>query len=252
LKKVILFDFHNTLVVCDEWLDLEIKTLPALAIRKLISRSIILEPPPGCEENATALFRALRQRVHASGVEISALDGVREVLKEMDMDVPKEEVARAVEELELAILPGVVPVDGVEHTLEELRGLGFRLGVVSSAGYPAFVELALEELAMRPYFSEVITTGDVGIYKSNPEIFRLAAEKLGAKPEEAVHVGDHARFDVETARAAGLATVWFAANARRAAEAHGQDWPEIERIGSKADAIIMHMSELVPAVEALG
>ena len=66
---------------------------------------------------------------------------------------------------------------------------------------------------MRPFFTEVTTSAGEGIYKSDPVIFLRAVSRLDFEPDEAVHVGDHARFDVQTARSAGLHTVWFAAHA---------------------------------------
>src|SRR4051812_12070605 len=99
MKRVVLFDFHNTLVTCDSWLDLEIRTLPGLVLEKLVGRGLLAMSPRSKEE-ATNRFKALRQRVRESGVELSALDGTLLVLEEMNIDVPEPEVESAVRDLE--------------------------------------------------------------------------------------------------------------------------------------------------------
>jgi len=251
MKRVVLFDFHNTLATCDPWLELEIKTLPALALDKLRLDGFLEGLPSHSQDEATNLFRDMRARVRSSGMELSALDGTREVLTSMGYYVPDEALASVVEALEDACLPSVEMVPGAHECLRSLTEMGCRLGVVSSAGFPPFVERALEMLGLRAYFSEVVTSAEEGIYKSDPEIFRRAVARLDAQPSEAVHVGDHALYDVTAARRAGLSTIWFAANAERTARLHAADWEELERAGSEADAAVASLLEVPEVVQAL-
>jgi HAD superfamily hydrolase (TIGR01549 family) len=246
--RAVLFDFHNTLVTCDTWLDLEIRTLPGLVLRLLRERGLLDGEPEHSEDEARRLFRALRHRVHDSGVELSAFEGVREVLHEMGYYPPDDAILAAVEEQEYACLPDVRLIEGAVATLERLARAGYRLAIVSSAGYPPFVERALEEHGLRGYFDAVLTSAGEGIYKSNPDIYRRAAERLGASPEETVHVGDHARFDVATAQAAGLHAIWFAAEAERTARMHGADWAALKQLGGHADATVVRLSDVIEAV----
>jgi HAD superfamily hydrolase (TIGR01509 family) len=249
--RAVLFDFHNTLVTCDAWLELEIKTLPGLVLRLLSERGRLDGEPEHFEDEARRLFRALRHRVHDSGVELSAFEGAREILYEMGYHTPDRAIEDSVEELEYACLPDVRLIAGAAATLERLARAGYRLGVVSSAGFPPFVERALELNDLRRYFDAVVTSTGEGIYKSNPEIYRRAAERLSASPEETVHVGDHARFDVATAKAAGLHAVWFAAEAERTARMHGADWDALRRLGEQADAVVMRLEDVPGAVERI-
>ena len=64
-------------------------------------------------------------------------------------------------------------------------------------------------------------------------------------------VGDHPFFDVESARAAGLSTVWFVAQARRTAELRGEPAYDAASAPSVADAIVADMSELYDAIIGL-
>jgi FMN phosphatase YigB (HAD superfamily) len=248
--KAVLFDFHNTLVTCDTWLDLEINTLPSLALNLLRAHGELANALPHDSAGARERFRALRQIARDSGVEVSAVDGVRRVLAEMGYKPSKSAIEEAVAELEEHCLLEVEPVSGAVRALEQLRDSGYLLGVVSSAGWPPFVEMALEAEGMRPFFSVVITSAGEGIYKSDPEIFRRTCARLGVEPAEAWHVGDHARYDVQTARTAGLRAVWFNAHARRTALLHNADWDELERQGAQADAVISRLSQLPGAIRA--
>ena len=53
------------------------------------------------------------------------------------------------------------------------------------------------------------TSASSGYYKSRPEIFRVACERLGVAPDHTIHVGDSFRFDHLGGSAAGLRTIWF-------------------------------------------
>ncbi|MDP9349634.1 MAG: HAD-IA family hydrolase [Gemmatimonadota bacterium] len=91
------------------------------------------------------------------------------------------------------------------ETLEELRGRGYRLGVISNAD--GRVEGLLESVGLRPYFDFVIDSAVVGIEKPDPRIFQLACARLGLHPGEALYVGDIYEIDVAGARRAGMRAV---------------------------------------------
>ncbi len=91
------------------------------------------------------------------------------------------------------------------ETLDELRRRGYRLGVISNAD--GKVEALLETVGLRPHFELVIDSGVVGIDKPDPRIFRMAAERMGVQPHEAVYVGDIYEIDVQGARAAGMRAI---------------------------------------------
>jgi HAD superfamily hydrolase (TIGR01549 family) len=92
--------------------------------------------------------------------------------------------------------------DETLETLERLRADGYRLGVISNAD--GRVEALLERLGLRAPFEIVIDSHVVGMEKPDPRIFRLALDRLGLEPEEAVYVGDVYEIDVVGARGAGL------------------------------------------------
>jgi HAD superfamily hydrolase (TIGR01509 family) len=84
---------------------------------------------------------------------------------------------------------GVPPVPGSRELVRMLRGRGVRLAVASSS-YRSFVELVLQELDLAAQFQAVVTVEDVERGKPHPDIFLLAAERLGVPPPACVVIED--------------------------------------------------------------
>jgi beta-phosphoglucomutase len=111
----------------------------------------------------------------------------------------KEELYRAAAPATVRALPGAVEL------VRELAGEGFALAVASS-GPRANVELILDLLGLRPLFAALATGEDVRRGKPDPEVFRVALERLGLPPQACVVIED-APQGVEGALAAGTAVV---------------------------------------------
>ncbi|HVS62931.1 MAG TPA: HAD-IA family hydrolase [Thermoanaerobaculia bacterium] len=92
--------------------------------------------------------------------------------------------------------------DDVEPSLERLRGVGLRLGIV--ANWDERLERLLGELGLRPRFDVVVSSSAIGLAKPHPAIFQHALDRLGVAAEETVHIGDQRIEDFEGARGAGL------------------------------------------------
>jgi beta-phosphoglucomutase-like phosphatase (HAD superfamily) len=98
-----------------------------------------------------------------------------------------------------------VRAPGVPEVLDLLAGRGLRLAVASSSR-TAWVEAALTTLGIRARF-ELIVSGDmVRQSKPDPEIYLLAAERLGVAPARCLAVEDSPK-GVQSAHAAGMTVV---------------------------------------------
>ena len=64
----------------------------------------------------------------------------------------------------------------------------------------------LDESGLRPHFQVVTISGDIGIKKPDPGVFRPALATLDLSPERVVYVGD-APEDAQAARAAGMTSI---------------------------------------------
>jgi phosphoglycolate phosphatase len=94
---------------------------------------------------------------------------------------------------------------GVAVTVAALHRACYRLAVCSNKLRPFTLEL-LDILGLARFFAVVIGPEDAPRPKPAPDMLRVALERLGIGPKEALYVGDM-DVDIRTARAAGVA-VW--------------------------------------------
>ena len=91
---------------------------------------------------------------------------------------------------------------GVKEILVFLKENDYKIGLASSTKYEAVIK-HLERAGIRDYFVEVITGDMVEHSKPQPDIYLLACEKLGVKPEEAYAIEDSPN-GIRSAYAAGM------------------------------------------------
>ncbi len=116
----------------------------------------------------------------------------------------KAELAARKNERYRALVLRMGPEDvlpGVREMLAELRRREIRRAVATSSRNAA---LLLERTALADAFDAVVSGNDVREAKPAPEIFLLAARRLGLDPAECVVVED-APAGIEAARRAGMA-----------------------------------------------
>jgi HAD superfamily hydrolase (TIGR01549 family) len=83
------------------------------------------------------------------------------------------------------------------------------LALISNFDHPPHAQRILRETGLASYFKTIVVSGDVGIKKPNPGIFRIALEQTGLNSHEVVYVGD-TQEDVDGARAAGIKPILIA------------------------------------------
>lgn len=95
--------------------------------------------------------------------------------------------------------------DDVLPCLEELRGRGVRLAVISNWDYSLHSILQMKGLAS--YFEVVIASLEEGFEKPDKRIFDKALLAMGVKSSEAAHVGDDPIDDLRGAKEAGMRAI---------------------------------------------
>lgn len=108
----------------------------------------------------------------------------------------KERFFRRIVRGRLEPLPGVVPL------LNSLQSTGYRMALASSAPQ-ANISLTLRELGITRSFGATVSGDDVAEGKPSPQIFLLAAQKLGAPPSSCLVIED-AAVGVTAAHRAGM------------------------------------------------
>jgi beta-phosphoglucomutase len=142
------------------------------------------------------------------------------------LDDQKETAFREIIAVDFPAMPGV---DGL---LQSLRQAGFALAIGSSAP-PANVDVVLDELGVRSLFGAIVTGSDVSRGKPDPQVFLLAAQRLGIPPARCAVVED-APPGIAAAKAAGMAAIGLASTGRTRASL------------AAADLVVDALAELSP------
>ncbi len=74
--------------------------------------------------------------------------------------------------------------------LHALAATGAKMALISNYDHPRHVHSIVQSSGMNSLFSAVIVSGDHGVKKPDPAIFRLALEKVGTLPADTFFVGD--------------------------------------------------------------
>ena len=115
--------------------------------------------------------------------------------------------------------------DDVVSVLGDLRARGLKIGVVSN--WDSRLQTISDGLGLTPLVDFIVISAQVGVRKPDPGIFRLALEKAGVRPEEAIHVGDLPEEDAEGARRAGVRPVLIDRKKRITPESVAGDIPRV-------------------------
>lgn len=142
------------------------------------------------------------------------------------LDARKEAIYRDL------IRAGFPVMDGAIELIDALAADGFLLAVGSS-GPPENIELTLERLGRRDRFRAIVTGRDVTRGKPDPQVFEIAAERLGV-PAARCAVVEDAPVGIAAARAAGMASVALVGTAPP------------ERLAA-ADLVVRSLRELDPS-----
>jgi HAD superfamily hydrolase (TIGR01509 family) len=130
---------------------------------------------------------------------------------------------------EIIIERGLDPLPGVRAWLGQLRASGIPC-VIGSSTHRENIEVSLDVLHLRDFFSQIVSAEDVSHGKPDPEVFLKAAVKIGMDPGKCV-VFEDAHVGIEAAHAAGMKVIAVATT------------NPLEALG-KADLAVTRLDEL--------
>ena len=125
-------------------------------------------------------------------------------------------------------------MDGASELIRELHDAGYRLAIGSS-GPPQNVSLVQRQLRSGHLFEVTVNGTEVTRGKPDPDVFLIAARKLGIEPPRCAVVED-APAGIEAARRAGMTSIGLLGTAPR------------ERLAEHADLVVGSLRDLSPAV----
>ncbi|PIB35540.1 hypothetical protein BFP72_09125 [Reichenbachiella sp. 5M10] len=101
----------------------------------------------------------------------------------------------------------LAPIAGILDLLEHFQSLHKKMIVASSAtGYN--IRLVLDKFGISKYFTGYVSSDEVKQAKPNPDIFLLAAERLGLKAHQCVVIED-SHNGILAAQAAGMQSIGY-------------------------------------------
>lgn len=125
---------------------------------------------------------------------------------------------------QIPIMPGLVEL------LEKLQAKKYPMAVASSST-PEIIDLILRRTNLKKYFQVIVSAQETGKSKPEPDVFLLAAEKLGIKPANCLVVEDSPN-GIKAAKVAGMTCIAY--------EGSGAD-PQKQ---NEADAVIQSYTQL--------
>ena len=101
-----------------------------------------------------------------------------------------------------SMFSGMKPMESMVRAARELRSSGLKTGLVSNSwSVDHYDRDLLEEL-----FDDAVISAEVRLHKPEPEIYRLAAERLGVSPESCLFIDD-LRENCDGAEAVGMTAI---------------------------------------------
>lgn len=233
----VLFDLGSTLMYFEEDWSVVMPVALQAATQTLRSLGYDLDGK-AFPEAYNALMQAYYQRREDTLIEYTARQILEEALQAHSIPrLPEDHLRQA-----LKVLYGVTQAHWRREqdalpTLDALRAGGCRMGIISNAADDDDVQVLVDNSGLRPYFDFVLTSARLGVRKPSPQIFNEALSFWGARPAQAVMVGDTVAADVAGANALGIASIWIT---RR------NDTPE-----NRADALIYPPALTVAALSEI-
>ena len=94
---------------------------------------------------------------------------------------------------------------GAAELLRKLKDQGYRMALLT-ASLPELCQAAITRHGLDPYLEGMFFSQEVGLEKRNPEVYPIAAERFGVKPQDCVLFED-ALHNCAAAREAGFTVV---------------------------------------------
>lgn len=129
--------------------------------------------------------------------------GTAEYYIKMGLDMPKEQIISLMKEYMLDGYFYHIPAkNNVISTLKTLKEQGANLNVLTASPHVT-LDACLKRLGIYDLFTNVWSCDDFSTTKADPEIYKMAAEKIGDTVENILFLDDNLNAD-KTAKTAGM------------------------------------------------
>jgi len=131
------------------------------------------------------------------------LEGTVNYYISLGIQKPKEEILNRIRAYLLDAYVNHIPAKtNVKATLEKLKARGDRLNVLTASPHLT-LDPCLKRLGLYDLFDNVWSCDDFSTSKADPQIYIMAAERMGVRVEDALFLDDNLNADI-TAKKAGM------------------------------------------------
>ena len=124
----------------------------------------------------------------------------------------------------------------VPSVLERLKRAGMKTAILSN-GSPRMLDAAVKNAGLAELLDAVLSVEDVGKFKSAPEVYQLALDRLGLKATEISFQSSNA-WDAYAASAFGMRVVWCNRYGQRPERLPGKPDGEITTLAELPDLVV--------------
>ncbi len=159
---------------------------------------------------------------------------VDEALRSLGLDLPAlaKDTAHRYRDLREA---GVRPFPRAIETLEGLREMGVRLGLITNGSGPG-QRAKVERFDLARHFDHILIEGEFGCGKPDERVYLTTMRSLGSQPDQTWSVGDNLEWDIAAPQRLGLYAIWV--------DGSGAGLPAGSEV--RPDRIIRSIAELLP------
>jgi HAD superfamily hydrolase (TIGR01509 family) len=161
-------------------------------------------------------------------------NGTVEYFIKLGLSIPKEEIFAEISDNLTPKYRDIIPAkEGVIPCLEKMKAAGYRLHILTASPH-TLLDPCLKRIGIFSLFDNVWSSDDFGTGKTNPDIYRAAAERIGTTVNNITFLDDNINAD-KTAKLAGTMVIGVFDET----SAHDE-----EKIREFADGYVKNFSEL--------
>jgi putative hydrolase of the HAD superfamily len=190
--KAVIFDFFGTLVPC----------LSLSEHKAVLGRMAVLMGAPH-EAFVQQWFDTVKPRMTGQFPSVRA--NIEAICATLSVPFDAANCERAVKERYAYTRATTAPRRNAIEMLRELRARGLKIGLISDCSRE--LPDVWPETEFAPWFDVTVFSVVAKIKKPNPEIYHLAADKLGVPCSECLYVGDGGSNELTGAKAVGMQPV---------------------------------------------
>jgi HAD superfamily hydrolase (TIGR01509 family) len=205
----VTFDLWNTLIAHDCFYDDNIRRCRTEGIRDALSSKGLTVTKDDIERAYQLSDKRLIER-WSTDKDMDVDEQLGMFLRCLGIE-PAGDLVKAIDEPYSDAVLKVMPflVDGAREAILEMKDRKYIVALISNTGRTPgkAMRKVMKEFDILDLFDTVTFSNESGYLKPHPKIFEETLSRIGSKPENAVHIGDHAVLDILGAKNAGMRSV---------------------------------------------